>query len=256
MAGFILIGTMETELVNFIAAIQWRRRRVNSFEVAAAVATPDADPAQPPRLGWIDTSELKVLRRELEDREAVLRDARRRAPLVLALATGGDGDRMQPDDATFLLDQAADVVQVHLPVPTTTFDADGNLQLSGAWPEVDGHDPELLAGVGVPAEFHDAPPKWDGWTVDLVRKAFAALSTVAYWSVEQIMRELSKADIARLEKRVLKARVEQLAAAATGDKAIPPDAALEPILRYEPHLSRQLSQALDQLQQVWALRRR
>lgn len=119
--------------------------------------------------------------------------------------------------------------------------------MSGKRVQNDGRDPDLRAGLGVPAEFHDEPSHRAGWTVGLVRKAFPVLAKVADWSVERLMRELSKADIAWLERRVLEARTQvvQLAAVTMGDKVIPPGVTLEAILRYEPHLSRQLSQVLD-----------
>jgi hypothetical protein len=40
-----------------------------------------------------------------------------------------------------------------------------------------------------------------------------------------------------------------------GRTALPPDAVLDPLLRYEPHLSRELGRALDQLEKARALRR-
>lgn len=120
-------GVLEHELTNRIAGLMWQLRRATAFEVADAVAAQAADPARPPRLGWADTSSLKNLGRELEDRESVLRDVRRLTPLALALIHSDDGDRVQPDAAAFLLDQAAEVVQVSLPVPTTTFDENGRL---------------------------------------------------------------------------------------------------------------------------------
>ena len=73
---------------------------------------------------------------------------------------------------------------------------------------------------------------------------------------DRLLRELAAADFVALERAVAEARaaVAPLEMLARGQTAIPPDAALNAILRYESHLGRQLSQALDQFERMRALR--
>jgi len=110
--------------------------------------------------------------------------------------------------------------------------------------------------AGVPVEWHDDPAGWDGWTAGGVWTGLELLAADTGGSVNQLLREMTVADYAWLEGRVAEARaaVEPREVAARGPTAIPPDAALSVILRYEPHISRQLTQAMDQFERMRRLR--
>ena len=108
----------------------------------------------------------------------------------------------------------------------------------------------------MPIAWHDGPAGWDGWTAGGVRAGLELLAADTGGSVNQLLREMTVADFALLERRVAEARaaVEPREVAARGPTAIPPDAALSIILRYEPHISRQLTQAMDQFERTRRLR--
>ena len=234
VADFAPVGTAEAELVHSIASPIWRRRRILRLEVAAAVAPPAADPAHPARLGWSDPTLLTSARERLADAEAVLADTRRLHALVPALVTDADDERVSPDDAVYLLTAAAETVQASRPFTLPASDA------------INGTAPDFLASLGVPAEFVQEPAGWDGWSAGLVRTGCAKLAGMADWTTGRLFRELLAGDVGKLAERAAAARaaVEQMTAVAQGATAVPPPAALEAILRYEPHLSRQLSAAL------------
>jgi hypothetical protein len=220
---------------------------------------PDPDPARPAppaRVGFHDPHDLKVARQRLADADLALADARRLHNLVPALAAAADDARVGPDDAVFLLRQAAETVEVSRPFVVPDFDAVATLPPE-TFDGIDGTDPAFLAGLGVPAEFAAEPARWDGWTAGLVRAGYVKLAATAEWTTGRLFRQLTGGDIDWLEKRVSAARAEvaQLMAVTRGPTAIPPGAALEAILRYEPHVSRQLSRTLEQLEKVRALRR-
>lgn len=247
---------MEGELAGRVATLMWRLRRVTTFEVAAAVHPPGPGPAPPPRFGDTDPKDLTHARRAVADIEGTLAVARRRQALVPALAAAGDADRVSPDDAVFLLTEAADAVQSARPFPPPTFDETGVRPPCDGPDGIDGTDPDFLTGLGVPAEFADEPAGWDGWTAGRVRAGFETLGAVTGWTAADLYRELLTADFPWLEGRLTAARAAADQAAAGGPTAIPSDAALAVLLRYEPHLSKQLSRTLDQLEKVRALRRR
>ena len=250
VADFAPVGTAEAELVHSIASPIWRRRRILRLEVAAAVAPPAADPAHPARLGWSDPTLLTSARERLADAEAVLADTRRLHALVPVLVADADDERVNPDDAVYLLTAAADAVQASRPFTLPAFDAIPDLP-ADAFDAINGTAPDVLASLGVPGEFVQEPAGWDGWTAGLVWVGCAKLAGMADWTTGRLFRELLAGDVGELERRAAAAR----AAVAQGATAVPPPAALEAILRYEPHLSRQLSAALAQLEQVRALRR-
>jgi hypothetical protein len=283
-------GPLEAEVANRVATLAWRLRRVTAFEVAAAVGPPDPLPDTPPRLGWVDTRDVKFHPSDLASIERTLADARRRLALHARMAGEDAAGRLAAADALFLLDTAARSVEWSRPFPEVTFpdidsgptaDDPSDKPPADTAPEtaddttpetaddtapetaddapdvMASRDPTFLTAIGVPAAFHAAPERWFDWTVGVVRAGFARLAVGGVLTPEQLIGELAEADLPWLEARVAerKAKGDHLTAAAQGPTAIPPDAALEAILRYEPHLGKQLSQALDQLERVRALRR-
>ena len=72
--------------------------------------------------------------------------------------------------------------------------------------------------AGVPVAWHDDPAGWDGWTAGGVRAGLELLAGGAGGSANQLLREMTVADFALLERRVAEARaaVEPLEVAARG----------------------------------------
>jgi hypothetical protein len=130
----------------------------------------------------------------------------------------------------------------------------------------DIEDSDFLASVGVPEDELDDAYRWDGWTAGMVRQG---LTEVAYSVGREPEKLLAKAlkkrrdiqqqnieVVQRLEvtvkvlRRRLKAKEERL----TRDRMLPDANTLQKITRYEAHLSRQLLQALHELQRLQAAR--
>lgn len=267
---------LEAELVDRLAALQWRLRRVLAVEVAAATDASLCPWNQPARVSHPGMPCLKACRERLQDEETMLADTRRRAALVAALAHAADGDRVSPRDATAVLSEAsARVPDPHR--PPLAVDDPADLVAADApdgreepvavddpeWADATALDAEyaawdrLLVAAGVPESCLAEPARWDGWTAGAVRAGLAAVAARAGVTVSQVLGTLGGADFAFLERRVADARavLAPLEAVERGRTAIPPEAALAAVLRYEPHLSKQVTQVLDQLARLRALRR-
>jgi len=142
--------------------------------------------------------------------------------------------------------------------------------LLGALPEEmecpDIQDSAFLAIVGIPEEELDDAYRWDGWTAGMVRKGLAELAYRIGIAPERLLakalkkrneiQERNTDEVQRLEatvkvfRRRLKAKEDRL----TRERMLPDATTLQKITRYEAHLSRQLLQALHELQRLQAAR--
>jgi hypothetical protein len=141
--------------------------------------------------------------------------------------------------------------------------------LSALPDEGDGTDieePDFLIALGVPEDELDDAYGWEGWTAGMVRKGLAELAHSVGREPEKLLTKALKkrrdiqeqnADaVQRLEatitllRRRLKAKEDRL----TRERMLPDANTLQKITRYEAHLSRQLLQALHELQRLQAAR--
>lgn len=243
-------GPFETELAERVASLSWRLRRVAAFEVAAATAPP---PPPDPFRSYLSFSApapeptpAEVSAR-LTEAEGELADATRAAGLLARLSAG---ETFAGDDALFLLWRAVDV----LPAPDAEDEDDTPSPVAG--PDVEADD--FLTALGVPEPLLDAAERWDGWTAEVVRAGLARVAESAGWTLARLL-TLADADAAdaiadgtatvdRLRAEL--AEVKDAQAARVRRKAVPDEATLSAVMRYEPYLSKQLAEALDLLRRV------
>jgi hypothetical protein len=151
-------------------------------------------------------------------------------------------------------------------------DVEGILSdLSGALPGpedeyFDLEDKDFLGRLGVPEGEHEDPLSWDGWTVGILRQALAEMAESRQVMPEHVLaravkerREIQdegKAKVKALDEKVrdLRRRLKVKADRLTRERILPQEALLQKVTRYEAHLSRQMLQALHELQRLQAVR--
>jgi hypothetical protein len=258
------VGTLEEALALRVALCLWRLQRVAVYEAvttAAAIgATADdieridiGDPI--PVLLLPSVSDLRTLAQteaELHKARTHLKDAKAELAVVELLAAGAD-------DAT-LVDGcvAGNVIEdADNQVPRDEDDTEGGL---------DTNEGDFLVDVGVPEDELDAPWEWKGWNAGMVRRGISLVAAHAKYPAEKLLARLlaldrEDAEDMRQEVRRLEAKVKAIRrrAKAAEDRArlhrfLPDESTLEKISRYEAHLSRQLVQALHELERLKATR--
>jgi hypothetical protein len=112
----------------------------------------------------------------------------------------------------------------------------------------------------------DAPWEWAGWTAGMVRRGISLVAAHARYPADRLLARMVAGDRDHLEARrqearglAAKAQAIRRRARAAEDRArlhrlLPDEALLEKLARYEAHLSRQLSQALHELERLQAAR--
>jgi hypothetical protein len=156
-------------------------------------------------------------------------------------------------------------------VPVRGDDAYGVFEdLLGVLPDegegADIEDPDFLTSAGVPEDELDDAYGWHGWTAGMGRQGVAELAESVGIAPERLLAKALKKrrgiqdqnadDIQRLTatvtvlRRRLKGKEERL----TLERILPDANTLQKITRYEAHLSRQLLQALHELQRLQAAR--
>jgi hypothetical protein len=155
--------------------------------------------------------------------------------------------------------------------PVSGDDAYGVFEdLLGALPEEEEYrdieDPDFLTGLGIPEDELDAGYGWHGWTAGMVRNGLAELAKSAGIAPEKLLAKALKRrrevqaqntdDVQRLEAtvKVLRRRMKAKEDRLKRERMLPEANTLQKITRYEAHLSRQLLQALHELQRLQAAR--
>lgn len=255
VAALAPVGPLEEALADRVAACQWRLRRAQAFETAATVAGLEeaADPGPP----------------DPDDRHTPAgRDARRLAKIAAELA------ETRKTEAVW-----ADTAELHDRLPGLPDDAPvGAEAVEGLFSDVNGavpgaadsyfdfDDPDFLADLGVPAAVRDRPFAWGGWTAGLVRAAVAAAAEEFEIAAADLLAR-AKADraesqresaegVAKLtaEARAIRGRAEGRTRRAVLRHLLPDAATLDKVARYEAHLARQLTHALDTLERLQVAR--
>ena len=256
VADIVPAGPLEMALAERVALCLWRLNRTAAYEAGVSAAgmaevaerfrDPDPDEKSVP-FGAVEDPDTRKLRDALEtirDRGAVVAEWAAAFGLLSRLTD-------LPDDSPVDGDTVEGVF----------------CDLVGALPgsleeHFDTDDPEFLAVVGVPAEHHNAPYAWRGWTAGAVRQAVRTMAQVFKTPATTLIadalgermriQEEGRAAVEAAERQAqasrkrLRAKAERQALRA----AIPSDGALDRVTRYEAHLTRQLQHALATLDRL------
>jgi hypothetical protein len=258
------VGMLEEALAVRVALCLWRMQRVAVYEAATATAAIEATTDEIARhktgdpiavvlsASAADFRKLGQTEEKLEKARAHLKDAQEELAFVELLAAGADdAELVNAVTASIVLEDAT------LHVPRGEDDVDGGLDINEA---------DFLVGVGLPEDEVDAPWEWQGWTAGMVRRGIAAIAANAEYPEDKLLTRLvalykEHADDKRQEVRRLEAKVKTIRrrAKAAEDRArlqrlLPDAATLDKLSRYEAHLSRQLVQALHELERLKAAR--
>jgi hypothetical protein len=130
----------------------------------------------------------------------------------------------------------------------------------------DFEDSGFLAGLGLPADELSAPFDWGGWTAGMVRQALQVMARKFKTTPEKVLTQAAqerqriqaegKAEVRALQRQVkdLRERVRAKQDRQSRERILPDGDTLQKVSRYEAHLSRQLYQALHELQRLQAAR--
>jgi hypothetical protein len=221
------VGHLEGVLAERAALMSWRLHRVTRYETESIVLYQE-------RAEEDLASKWKHDRRDNdlpgtdhpEDVRWRLKDAQRTHRILKKLSGFPEDKSLSGDDAAGVLRavsewiEEADLKQVELP--------------SGV--------PDW-ARVGLEEEW------WDGWTAGLVREYVGAMASSAGETPDELLEAATEKvgqDVIRAKQGV--ERLEQDLARMSRERLLPEEKTLEKITRYEAHLSRQLYQALHELE--------
>jgi hypothetical protein len=259
------VGPLEQSLAERVALCVWRMKRVAVYETAvAAVGLEEIAERLRPRPRTRATMRVDQLNEEQEDGlplpEALGKALKEQQEAWKELETVEQRLRLlerlpeMPDDGPVRGDDAWHCFEDFL----AALPGDGEL------PDMD--DPDFLAGLGVPKDELDDPYAWAGWTAGVVRQGLRALAkagnrtpdkvltrAIDHWRGSQAEhREAVKAIDQKVKglRRRLKAKETRL----TRERILPDGDTLQKVTRYEAHLSRQMYQALHELQRLQAAR--
>jgi hypothetical protein len=258
------VGTLEEALAFRAALCLWRLQRVAVYEAGTATADIEsvADEIARHKKGELiavlvgassdDLRQLAKAEEELDKVRGHLADTEAELAILQLLAAGADeATRVDGGVAGNVLEDADNSV------PRDEDDTAGG---------VDVNEADFLVKVGVPKEELDAPWDWRGWTAGMVRRGIALVAAHAAYPAERLLSRMVTADRESIDEQrqemrqlVAKAQAIRRRAKAAEDRArlhrlLPETPALEKLCRYEAHLSRQLSQALHELERLKAAR--
>jgi hypothetical protein len=262
-------GALEEALAERVALALWRLRRVATYETAVTVVGlerteeefPQRPPLKPPSAlagltltGPDDDAQLppaEALGRtlfDLDEKQADLADVAETVRLLEQLPE-------LPDEAPLVGEGAGRVLQEVAKV------------LAGDGSDVDPlGDDGFLVAVGVPETEWPGAEDWTGWTAGLVRAGLAHLAREDGHEPEEAQaltlerlrfRQTTLQIQVNALKRKAKEQRRQLQLRADWqrrERMLPDGNTLQQVTRYEAHLSRQMLQALHELQRLQAAR--
>jgi hypothetical protein len=249
-------GALETELAGRVALALWRLRRAAAFEAAVTAVGLDEVSEEVRRSATIDDLmpgvEKPAAVRLRKTRKALAKKRKTVETWEGALALLRRLPQL-PDDAPLGGDDVYGALE----------DVNGELPGDTSFDLEDGR---FLTGLGVPADEVQDPWNWGGWTAGMVRRAIDQMAKKCKTSPEKALakalrgredvqsegraecRRLAR-EAAQLERQV-RAQEERLCL-----RPMIPDApTLDKVMRYEAHLSRQMTQALHTLERLQAAR--
>ena len=221
-------GHLETVLAERIALILWRMNRVARFEREITAVGQERvvdDLVEKRRLDYRSTGPNHP-----DEVRSRLRDARRSLGVIAAMYRRPDSEPMTGEEAEIVLSAVADRTE-----------------------EV---DPEIFS---MPEVVPDEIPwsQFDGWTVGRVRQGIAAMAAAEGEDVSADALLFAALEHFRVEAIKLKAEADAVARDLDHmrrERLLASAPQTDRIARYEAHLSRQLAQALHELQRLQAAR--
>jgi hypothetical protein len=261
VANLVPLGTLEEALAERVAVCLWRLRRTVWFETAITAAGLELveERFQPKEVEEKGARSLLVEGENLSPEEALAKaekDVKDKKHTVEAWE--GSLHLLErlpqmPDDTRVDADDAYGVLQ----------DLVGELPGDDYF-EVEDHD--FLIGLGLPADECDGAYSWEGWTAGMVRKGLAQIANEFKRDPQKLLgkatesrRETQTEGRQAIQASQRKAKELRQIVCDRRDRmlrgSILPDTnALQKVARYEAHLSRQMTQALHELQRLQAAR--
>jgi hypothetical protein len=256
-------GTLEEALAERVALCLWRLKRVHRYETAITCVRLERieeqlRPRPPPVMSFsglepdednLDTLQpeeaLGKILKELKDKWDTVEMWEGAHRLLAQLPELPDGAPVSGDDAYGVF-----------------------ADLLGALPDegegADNEDLDFLVSMGIPEDELDDAYRWHGWNASMVRKGLTELAKSVGREPEKLlakalkkrreMQDQNKAEVQRLEAtvKVLRRRMKTKEDRLKRERILPETNTLQKITRYEAHLSRQLLQALHELQRLQA----
>jgi hypothetical protein len=221
-------GHLETVLVERIALILWRMNRVARFEREITAVGQERvvdDLVEKRRLDYRSTGPNHP-----DEVRSRLRDTRRSLGVIAAMYRRSDSEPMTGEDAEIVLSAVAERTE-----------------------EV---DPEIFS---MPEVVPDEIPwsQFNGWTVGRVRQGIAAMAAAEGEDVSADTLLFAALEQYRVEAIKLKADADSVARDLDHmrrERLLASGPETDRIARYEAHLSRQLAQALHELERLQAAR--
>jgi hypothetical protein len=258
------VGTLEEVLALRVALCLWRLQRVAVYEAAIATAAIEATSDEIERhecgdpitvvlsASAADFRKLDQVEEELEMVRGHLTNAKAELAIVELLEIGAD-DATPVDGET-----AGNVIE----------DADNQIPRDEDDVEecFDTNEVDFLVRLGVPEDELDAPWDWQGWTAGMVRRGIAIVAAHSNYPAAKLLARMVAGDREQVEEKrqevrslEAKAKAIRRRAKAAEERArlhrvLPDEITLEKLSRYEAHLSRQLLQALHELERLKAAR--
>jgi hypothetical protein len=242
------VGTLEEELVHRIALCSWRLRRAAAFETATATSsfaqfeagsccTGDRNGNERISLAKMP-KELAVAHKGLKQAEKYLAFLEALPELPVKATVSGDVVWRVFENILSILGR-----QQTLPCPA---------------------DDTFLAALGVPENERETPYHWNGWTAGMFRKGLAEFAKAAKrkpttllarvkYNFQECVSQAQQRFADLLAKRNdlhRRSRIREQQARA--QRILPDEHTLERLLRYESHISRQLTTTLHTLERLQA----
>jgi hypothetical protein len=250
-AALAPVGTMEEALADRVADCLWRLRRVVAYETAATLAGVEEAVTDPPPVDLGSSAERDLKRRaktrkELDEIEHKLDTSNQAIRYWETFPEMGDESPIPHEIARLLAEDLATALP-----DEADFDPD---------------HPTFLIAAGVPETYLDEPYLWSKWTAGAVRRYAAALAAKAGVDATALLsagvearrdeiRETTEAeDRIATELREVEDRVAARTRRAVLRRILPDIFTVEKVVRYEGHLTRQMTTALHTLERLQAAR--
>ncbi|MBX3397701.1 MAG: hypothetical protein KF873_03085 [Gemmataceae bacterium] len=248
-------GTMEVALVERLALLLWRLRRVVAYETAITSVGLD-EAAVIPKYDADDEAE------DSRNRRTVVNEASRvyRAEQNLDKIRERQQGMIAENCVLQLLDGQPDELGLQGRLIGKMFAVLNRLlQQSNPGATFDFATTSFFRGLGVPDEHCKKPYSWPGWTVGLMRMAVDQVVTLYKTTLKDLLdtsANLRADEIREAEAKVaeLRERVATSVSRRVMRAMLPNKELLDKIQRYEAHLGRQLQQTLNSLERLQAAR--
>jgi hypothetical protein len=258
IAAIAPANSLELEFAERVAVLTWRLRRVVRYEAAVSVVEdPKAETVRPvsgTSRCIPQTRSHEIIHKELDAAKENIQDVCEMRDRYQRLQTASDDEQFDGHEAFNLL-----------------FEATGYTPHGDEY-AFDMSDDEFLNDVGLPHDWRDKPQSYSGWTAGMVMKGMQSIAEDDGMSAETLLdHAIRESEKARVEYTANVKRLEvELAGlppvavvvspaevgAIVQRIAFPDQNALDKVMRYENHLSKQLFETLHMLERLQKQRAR